>query len=132
PRGTRRHRGGRPLPRLAGERVRDRPDPGGRRWLDHHEPADAVPRRVSRRGPAGGGPAARAASVGPTGGALEQVAMRTIVVTGSASGMGAATRAALEADGDRVIGVDLRDAEVVADLSIAEGRRAAVEAVAER
>ena len=47
---------------------------------------------------------------------------RTIAVTGSASGMGAATRAVLEADGQRVIGVDLRDAEVVADLSTAEGR----------
>ena len=35
---------------------------------------------------------------------------RTVVVTGSASGMGAATRARLEADGQRVIGVDLRDA----------------------
>jgi NAD(P)-dependent dehydrogenase (short-subunit alcohol dehydrogenase family) len=57
---------------------------------------------------------------------------RTMVVTGSASGMGAATRARLEADGHRVVGVDLRDAEVVADLSTAEGRRAAVEGVAEQ
>jgi NAD(P)-dependent dehydrogenase (short-subunit alcohol dehydrogenase family) len=57
---------------------------------------------------------------------------RTIVVTGSASGMGAATRARLEADGQRVIGVDLRDADVIADLSTAEGRRAAVGAVTEQ
>ncbi len=57
---------------------------------------------------------------------------RTMVVTGSASGMGAATRARLEAAGHRVVGVDLRDAEVVADLSTAEGRQAAVDAVAER
>jgi NAD(P)-dependent dehydrogenase (short-subunit alcohol dehydrogenase family) len=49
-------------------------------------------------------------------------------VTGSASGMGAATRAMLEGDGQRVIGVDLRDAEVVADLSTAAGR---VRAIAE-
>jgi NAD(P)-dependent dehydrogenase (short-subunit alcohol dehydrogenase family) len=55
--------------------------------------------------------------------------MRTVVVTGSASGMGAATRARLEADGQRVIGVDLRDAEVVADLGTPEGRSAAIDAV---
>lgn len=55
---------------------------------------------------------------------------RTVVVTGSASGMGAATRAQLEADGQRVIGVDLRDADVVADLSTPEGRQAAIDGVA--
>jgi NAD(P)-dependent dehydrogenase (short-subunit alcohol dehydrogenase family) len=54
---------------------------------------------------------------------------RTVVVTGSASGMGAATRQRLEADGQRVLGVDLRDAEVLADLGTVDGRRAAVEAV---
>ena len=54
------------------------------------------------------------------------------MVTGSASGMGAATKARLEAAGQRVIGVDLRDADVVADLSTAEGRQAAIDAVAER
>jgi NAD(P)-dependent dehydrogenase (short-subunit alcohol dehydrogenase family) len=58
--------------------------------------------------------------------------VRTIVVTGSASGMGAATRARLEREGDRVIGVDLRDAEVVADLSTPDGRAAAVAGVVER
>lgn len=51
---------------------------------------------------------------------------RTIAVTGSASGMGAATAAALRAQGDRVIGVDLRDAEVIADLSTPEGRTSAI------
>lgn len=56
---------------------------------------------------------------------------RTVVVTGSASGMGAATRRLLEADGHRVIGVDLRDAEVVADLATPDGRRAAIAEVAE-
>lgn len=56
-------------------------------------------------------------------------APRTIVVTGSASGMGAATAARLIADGQRVIGVDLRDATVTADLSTAEGRAGAVDAV---
>lgn len=56
---------------------------------------------------------------------------RTVVVTGSASGMGAATRVRLEAAGQRVIGVDQRDAEVVADLGTAAGRAAAVAAVAD-
>lgn len=57
--------------------------------------------------------------------------MRTIVVTGSASGMGAATRARLEAAGERVIGVDLRDADITADLGTAEGRAAAIAGVEE-
>ncbi len=43
--------------------------------------------------------------------------MATICVTGSASGIGAATRARLESGGHRVIGVDLRDADIVGDLS---------------
>jgi NAD(P)-dependent dehydrogenase (short-subunit alcohol dehydrogenase family) len=47
---------------------------------------------------------------------------RTYVVTGSASGMGLATRVLLEAAGHRVVGVDLHDAEVVADLGTPEGR----------
>ena len=46
---------------------------------------------------------------------------RLIAVTGSASGIGAAIRARLERDGARVLGVDIRDAEVVADLSTAAG-----------
>src|SRR6202163_4405884 len=58
--------------------------------------------------------------------------MRTVVVTGSASGMGAATRARLEAAGERVIGVDLRDADVISDLGTPEGRRAAIAAVTEQ
>lgn len=40
--------------------------------------------------------------------------------------MGAATRQRLENDGHRVIGIDLREAEVVADLSGADGRSSAV------
>jgi NAD(P)-dependent dehydrogenase (short-subunit alcohol dehydrogenase family) len=53
----------------------------------------------------------------------------TIAITGSAGGIGAATRARLEHDGHRVIGVDLRDAEVIADLSTAAGREAMIEGV---
>jgi len=45
--------------------------------------------------------------------------------------MGAATRAVLEADGQRVIGVDLRDAEVTADLGTDTGRAEAIAAVSE-
>ncbi len=54
---------------------------------------------------------------------------RTYVVTGSASGIGAATRAALLAQGARVVGVDLRNADVSADLSTPAGRRSAIDAV---
>jgi len=59
-------------------------------------------------------------------------APRRYVVTGAASGIGAATRALLEHAGNRVIGVDLRDAEVVADLSTQDGRAAMLEAVGQR
>lgn len=51
---------------------------------------------------------------------------RLVVVTGAASGIGAATAGLLRERGDRVIGVDLRDVEVCADLSTAEGRADAV------
>lgn len=50
----------------------------------------------------------------------------TTVITGSASGIGAATRKVLEAAGHRVIGVDLRHADIHADLSAAKGRAGAV------
>ena len=56
--------------------------------------------------------------------------MGTIVVTGAASGIGAATSVRLEKDGHRVIGVDRSPgAEVIADMSTAEGRSCALEAV---
>lgn len=57
---------------------------------------------------------------------------RTAVVTGSASGIGKATAALLSAQGVEVIGVDLRDADVCADLGTPDGRTLAVEAVRER
>lgn len=56
----------------------------------------------------------------------------TVAVTGSASGIGAACADRLAGGGARVIGVDLHDATVLADLGTPEGRRAAVEAVGER
>lgn len=55
----------------------------------------------------------------------------TIAITGSAGGIGGATRARLEAAGARVIGIDVRDAEVIADLGTAEGRAAMVDGVRE-
>lgn len=56
---------------------------------------------------------------------------RLVVVTGSASGIGATTASAARAAGARVIGVDLRDAEVCADLGAPQGRREAVDSVAD-
>ena len=55
--------------------------------------------------------------------------MGVYAVTGSASGMGAAVAGKLAALGHRVIGVDIADAEIRADLSTVEGRRAAADDV---
>jgi len=57
--------------------------------------------------------------------------MRTYALTGGASGIGAELKRQLHDAGDRVITVDLQDADVVADLSTAEGREAAVAGVRE-
>ena len=54
---------------------------------------------------------------------------RTYVVTGAASGIGAATTQLLRDDGHRVVTVDLRGADVVADLSTSEGRGRALDGV---
>ncbi|MCM6774707.1 SDR family oxidoreductase [Nocardia sp. CDC159] len=56
----------------------------------------------------------------------------TIAITGSASGIGAATATAMSAGGHDIIGVDLHDAEVIADLSGPQGRAAAIEGVLAR
>ena len=58
--------------------------------------------------------------------------MRTIAVTGAASGMGAATAARLTAEGGHVITVDLHDADVVADLGTRPGRDAAIGMIGEQ
>lgn len=55
--------------------------------------------------------------------------LRTVVVTGSASGIGAALAGDLRATGHRVIGVDRSGAEVGADLGTTAGRLALVDAV---
>jgi len=57
--------------------------------------------------------------------------MGTVVVTGSASGIGAATRERLEKQGERVIGVDLHRCEIVADLATPQGRDLALRRIGE-
>ncbi len=58
--------------------------------------------------------------------------MGTFVVTGSASGMGLATATQLKDQGHDVIGIDLRDAEVIADLATSAGRQSAMDDVRRR
>lgn len=55
--------------------------------------------------------------------------MGTYVITGSASGMGRQSAEKLRDAGHTVIGVDITAADVVADLSTTQGRRAAAAAV---
>jgi len=55
---------------------------------------------------------------------------RTYAVTGAASGIGAATAQRLREGGARVIACDLHDADVIADLTTADGRTALAEGVA--
>jgi len=52
---------------------------------------------------------------------------RTYLVTGSASGIGKATVSKLRSDGHRVIGVDLKNADIEADLRTEDGRTDLVE-----
>ncbi|MGO8849801.1 SDR family oxidoreductase [Mycobacterium sp.] len=57
--------------------------------------------------------------------------MGTYAITGSASGMGRETAQRLRGDGHTVIGVDIKDADVVADLSTSDGRQRAAGGVLE-
>lgn len=52
---------------------------------------------------------------------------RTYIITGAGSGIGAATAAILRAQGATVIGVDLKNSDITADLSTPEGRRQGAE-----
>jgi NAD(P)-dependent dehydrogenase (short-subunit alcohol dehydrogenase family) len=58
--------------------------------------------------------------------------MATIAVTGAAGGIGSALRDRLEHDGHSVIGIDVRDAEVITDLATPDGRTAMVAEVRDR
>jgi NAD(P)-dependent dehydrogenase (short-subunit alcohol dehydrogenase family) len=51
--------------------------------------------------------------------------MRTYVITGAASGIGKTTKEMLEKAGNKVIGVDLANTDISADLSTSAGRKAA-------
>lgn len=55
--------------------------------------------------------------------------MATYVITGGASGIGAAIAAQLESEGHQVLSVDIKDADIAADLSSREGRQGAIEAI---
>ncbi|OSC26191.1 NAD-dependent epimerase [Mycobacterium vulneris] len=57
--------------------------------------------------------------------------MGTYAITGSASGMGRETARRLRDNGHSIIGVDIKDADVVADLSTPDGRKAAADRVVE-
>lgn len=58
--------------------------------------------------------------------------MGLYALTGSASGIGAALKTALANQGHSLITVDIKDADIIADLLTPEGRRAAVDAILER
>jgi NAD(P)-dependent dehydrogenase (short-subunit alcohol dehydrogenase family) len=55
--------------------------------------------------------------------------MGTYAISGSASGMGRETARRLRGDGHTVIGVDVKDADIVADLSTPSGREEAADGV---
>lgn len=57
--------------------------------------------------------------------------MGTIAITGSSGGIGRATADRLVADGHKVIGIDVRGSDVIADLSTPGGRKAMVRDVGE-
>jgi NAD(P)-dependent dehydrogenase (short-subunit alcohol dehydrogenase family) len=57
---------------------------------------------------------------------------RTYVITGAASGIGAATAKILKASGDKVIGVDIKGSDVNEDLSTPAGRQEAANSAIEQ
>ena len=58
--------------------------------------------------------------------------MKTYAMTGGATGIGAAIKSQLREQGHQVIVVDIKDADINADLSTAAGREQAVNAVKEK
>jgi NAD(P)-dependent dehydrogenase (short-subunit alcohol dehydrogenase family) len=57
--------------------------------------------------------------------------MKTYVITGGASGIGAAIAQQLREQGGKVLVVDIQQADIKADLSTAQGRESAVTAIRE-
>jgi NAD(P)-dependent dehydrogenase (short-subunit alcohol dehydrogenase family) len=57
--------------------------------------------------------------------------MNAYVITGGASGIGAAIAKQLESEGNRIITVDIKEADILADLSTVEGRGNAIAAIRE-
>ncbi|MCB1678410.1 MAG: SDR family oxidoreductase [Halioglobus sp.] len=57
--------------------------------------------------------------------------MGTYVITGGASGIGAAIALQLRTEGHRTVVVDIQAADIVADLATADGRNAAIAAIRE-
>ncbi|MCB1688711.1 MAG: SDR family oxidoreductase [Halioglobus sp.] len=55
--------------------------------------------------------------------------MRTYAMTGGATGIGAELKQQLQGAGHKVISVDIKEGDILADLSTAEGRKAAVDGV---
>ena len=58
--------------------------------------------------------------------------MGTYAITGGATGIGAELKRQLLAGGHSVISVDIKEGDIIADLSTAEGRQAAIDGVRER
>ena len=58
--------------------------------------------------------------------------MGIAVITGAASGIGACTKTRLEAQGYEIIGIDLKDETISADLSTPAGRQAAIDETLKR
>jgi len=58
--------------------------------------------------------------------------MAIYAMTGGATGIGAALKQQLKSAGHEVISVDIKEGDIIADLSSSEGRQAAVEGIRER
>ena len=58
--------------------------------------------------------------------------MGTYACTGGASGIGASLISMLKEQGHAVINVDIKEADIIADLSRTEGRKAAIDGILER
>jgi NAD(P)-dependent dehydrogenase (short-subunit alcohol dehydrogenase family) len=58
-----------------------------------------------------------------------EIKMGVYALTGSASGIGAALKTALSNDGHSIISVDIKDADIIADLTTPGGRKTAVDAI---